>query len=324
MSSASSTGYTPAQYDRAAEWLIVEDMGELSSAQRTSMNAWLDSDPANRAAMNAARLTWSRAGVLDAEDVDPSTIVPVPSLPRRFASTITAVAASLLVAVIGAYALWPESGDPISTYATGVAVRERIQLADGSSVELDARSRIDVSISDDERAVKLHHGGAHFDVSSEPKRPFIVQANAATVRVTGTAFEIRLLSDQTVVSVFSGTVTVMGDGRSVELTTAETTSVDANGALSTPSPFNMEATEAWRQGLFIFDEMELSRVVAELNSYYGNTFELVDPNLGALLVTGTFQRENAAGIRAALEATLPVSVQADDEGQFLIVPASPR
>jgi transmembrane sensor len=116
-----------------------------------------------------------------------------------------AVAAALIFA-IGAAAWWQSARFP--TYATDIGERRSITLADGSTVDLNARSRLRIEFSSSERRVELIEGQALFQVSKDKNRPFVVSSGDATVRAVGTQFDVYRKATGTTVTVLEGRVAV--------------------------------------------------------------------------------------------------------------------
>lgn len=83
-----------------------------------------------------------------------------------------------------------------SLISTRNGSRTKIELPDGSSVWLNAGSKLeyDKSFGNETRNVYLT-GEAYFDVVRNPERPFIVNTGSAKVKVLGTAFNIRCYPD---------------------------------------------------------------------------------------------------------------------------------
>ncbi len=79
-------------------------------------------------------------------------------------------------------------------------------LADGTEVRLNAGSEIVERFTAVERAVELTRGEAHFTVTKDPARPFVVGAGALRVRAIGTAFNVSRVEDRTEVLVTEGRV----------------------------------------------------------------------------------------------------------------------
>lgn len=86
----------------------------------------------------------------------------------------------------------------------------RVELPDGSSVALQPNSqlRYDKAFKHDTRIVTLS-GQAFFDVTPNPKRPFLVYTEDVVTRVLGTSFTVTTLPGQpAIVSVRTGQVAV--------------------------------------------------------------------------------------------------------------------
>jgi ferric-dicitrate binding protein FerR (iron transport regulator) len=92
-------------------------------------------------------------------------------------------------------------------YATGIGEQRTIALSDGSFVELNARSRLYVRLTDRrQRDVTLLEGQALFRVAKDAQRPFVVRAGDAQVRAVGTEFDVYKKQSETVVTVVEGRV----------------------------------------------------------------------------------------------------------------------
>jgi transmembrane sensor len=116
-----------------------------------------------------------------------------------------AIAASVLVIIGGALAML-ELSAPV--YATALGEQRSIQFEDGSTVELNSRSKIRVKYSKQERDVELIEGQALFRVAHDTARPFVVAVGATRVRAVGTQFDVYKKSNGTVVTVVEGRVAV--------------------------------------------------------------------------------------------------------------------
>ncbi|MVM28539.1 DUF4974 domain-containing protein [Spirosoma sp. HMF4905] len=78
----------------------------------------------------------------------------------------------------------------------------QVQLADGSRVDLQKESKLRyrTDLAGAQREVYLT-GEAFFDVTKNPKKPFIVYANGLITKVLGTSFRIKALADAPTVTV---------------------------------------------------------------------------------------------------------------------------
>jgi len=123
--------------------------------------------------------------------------------PRRRLALAAGIA---LLAILGGTLTMVELSAPM--YATGLGEQRSIEFADGSSVELNSRSKIRVRYSKQERDVELLEGQALFHVAHDTSRPFIVAVGATRVRAVGTQFDVYKKSSATVVTVVEGRVAV--------------------------------------------------------------------------------------------------------------------
>ncbi len=82
-------------------------------------------------------------------------------------------------------------------------------LDDGSTIQLNTDTRIELQYSSRERTVRLQRGEAHFAVAPDAERPFVVVAGSGVVRAVGTEFNVYLSDgNQTEVTVTEGIVEI--------------------------------------------------------------------------------------------------------------------
>jgi ferric-dicitrate binding protein FerR (iron transport regulator) len=134
--------------------------------------------------------------------------VPAPASTRPRAHwRIGLIGLTQLMAVPPLLFYWP---DPSSgEYVTGVAEHSSILLPDGSSVALNAQSRLRVRFSASGRDVVLLKGAALFSVAHDTLRPFRVHARGAIFEAVGTDFSIYLGGGVTQIAVKQGRVKVL-------------------------------------------------------------------------------------------------------------------
>ena len=125
---------------------------------------------------------------------------------RASAPPILGRAAAAIVLSIVAVVWWRAEQHPL--YVTDIGERRSITLADGSTVDLNARSKLRIDFSQSERRVELLDGQALFQVAKDKNRPFIVASGAATVRAVGTQFDVYRKDSGITVTVLEGRVAV--------------------------------------------------------------------------------------------------------------------
>lgn len=237
-----------------------------------------------------------------------SSVVTVVRQPARPAVRFALAAAVLLVVV--AAGLWAYTQRGI--YATGIGEQRTLALDDGSTLELNSRSRIRVRFDDRQRAIDLLAGQALFKVARDPARPFIVDSNGTHVRAVGTQFDVYNDSGRTIVTVIEGRVAVgnaIAVAQSPAQPAAQPTLLDAGEQVSIapqvepkPRRANIEAATAWTQQKLVFDYTPLSQVVQEFNRYNARRLVIEAAELEDFHLSGTFSSSDPTVLLRFLRA----------------------
>lgn len=103
-----------------------------------------------------------------------------------------ASAAAVLIAVACLLGLMIMNHEPNGTVQTAASQWQHMSLDDGSSVHIDARTRLKIDFLPERRIVHLYAGQAVFDVAKDPKRPFTVSTELVDVTAVGTRFGVAI------------------------------------------------------------------------------------------------------------------------------------
>ena len=145
-------------------------------------------------------ISWLWGGSANATGTSANSLTT--SLTTRFAS-VALIAVVLTLAVI----IYP--GDPDHrTYVTAIGEQRRIELPDGSTIQLNTASQVQIDFDSATRTVHLESGQAHFEVAHNKTRPFLVMAGDGRVRAVGTAFSVYVNKKNVEVIVTEGQVEV--------------------------------------------------------------------------------------------------------------------
>ena len=327
--------------EEAAAWIWRMDSAVVAMAERQAFDAWLRQDPRHRRAAAELSAVWGALdGLAEAKREEKiatfarSTPLPLLQHPQRR----WIAAAALAALAIGA--IWLQQGSELQTLATAVGQQRNVTLADGSIVTLNTNTIVETDLRRHTREIYLRKGEAHFQVAHDRSRPFLVHAGDAVVRAVGTAFEVRVLTDQHVdVVVNEGSVEVQAPGPmpaslnpSTRPRVAAATTVRALNAgerLSTAShdyavtPITAQQLSselAWREGAIIFDSERLSDAVAEIERYTDARIVISDPQIAGLRVGGRFRTGDVQEFFDALQTALPVSIRHTTAGVVFIDP----
>ncbi len=217
-----------------------------------------------------------------------------------------AVAATLVVAVVGLGGYAWNPAQPEQRYATGVGEKRSLRLDDGSVVLLDTASAITVRYRRKQRDVVLEQGQAQFTVASQPSRPFIVHARGGTVRAVGTRFQVRADPAWVQVTLLEGKVQVNapvprpGPDHSAVLVPGEQLRYGEQGQWERYAT-DLEVAQGWIQGELVFRNRPLGEIVGEMNRHTVVQLRLADPSLRDLPISGVFYDNNQQSLIRALE-----------------------
>ncbi len=370
-SSFSSFSSSDPVKDTAAEWVARHDRG-LSAEEAAAFTAWLEAAPIHRQTFDQLNKSWDfldrvaecrplgdaalDPDLLDAWDEDGRLAeTPTPRSgwwERRWPVGLAAAAALAVMAgwfTISSRPAEMEAGpaailataDPAEhpvaaariaheVYTAESARRQR--LPDGSLVDLNAGTRLELTYSADRRDLQLLTGEAHFTVVKDSSRPFIVEAGGMRIRAVGTAFNVRLSSAEVEVLVTHGLVAVdaqeMAETPEADpftvaegalLSIGERAVVSLGGArpatvVDTVAPAIMASALAWQPQTLEFSDTPLAEAVGLFNGGNARQLMIGDPALNNLHIEGVFRLNNVDAFVRLLEMGFGVEATEDASG----------
>jgi ferric-dicitrate binding protein FerR (iron transport regulator) len=181
-----------------------------------------------------------------------------------------------------------------------------IILIDGTTVTLNADSKLifPSNFTNNNRIVSLS-GEAFFNVAKDKKRPFIVKTNEGEVQVLGTHFNVRAYKDaaEDAVSLVEGKVQVTKGDEIQTLIPGQAALLRENESIKV-STFDPEEILAWKEGLFLFDDRSLVKVLTELEKWYSVEFKYSNPALKSIPIYIKIKKDRKLDdILMALEQT---------------------
>ena len=322
----------------AAQWTVRRDRG-LSSAESIEYELWLAADPRHAAAMNRSAAAWS---LLDR--LPESAAVPVlaaatrrRSFWRRSVVVVSLAVAAAFALVAVRYAPAPSPSPSPAVASTPAAGPRQFTLSDGTVVQLNTGGEVIEQFTAAERRVLLARGEAHFAVTKNPARPFVVRAGNLDVRAVGTAFNVHLQSAAVDVLVTEGVVQLkssaeatpayapvarepiplLSPGQRAVVSFAPVSSA-TSVVVTTASPEEISRTLAWRAPLLRLGGSTLAELVLEFQRRSGQRVILADPALASLRVGGRFRADDLAGFTHLLATTLDLEVDHGADGTLVL------
>jgi len=310
-----------ARREDAAAWVVRLEAGDLGDAEAVAFDAWLSASSDNAAAFDAA-LALSQAYAAAAPEVaaelSQRRAAPARPIGRRAVIGFGAVAAAAAVAVLVAPQL---SGPQTETYATAKGERRTIQLADGSTLDLNGGTRLSVRLGRDSRHVILAEGQAVFDVAHDARRPFLVAAGDRTVRVVGTQFDVRRLGGKVSVTVARGAVEVRPAegalGKAYRLHPGQKLDHVEGAAATRVAAAEPAEVLGWRTGRLVYRQQPLSEVIDDLNQQFATPIRIEDPELAATPISGVLVLDDQAAVIRRLALLVPISAVRSGPGVVL-------
>lgn len=291
--------------EAAASW-YVELRCDADERTRAAHQRWLLSDPLHRQA-------WERLARLQGtfEHVAPGIARPTLSSARAKRREVLKVM-SIVLAAGGAGGLaWHEGGIArlMADQRTGVGERRSLRLEDGSRLQLNTATAVDIRYTAQWRALHLLGGEILVQTARDAQaRAFIVHTEQGSIRALGTRFTVRCDADVTRVCVLE---------HAVEVRTAHSLAavrVEAGQQLifrADEAGLVQPATalaDAWTRDMLVVDDWRLADVVSELQRYRPGHLGC-DAAVSELRLSGAFQLGNIDTALDNLTRTLPVRIR---------------
>jgi len=305
---------TPAQEQAALDWLsLLHD--QPSSGDQATFSRWLRADPAHAEAYAQAQVLWELSEEPARKLADEDALALQAYLNKMNSSRRSRVLrwpgalamAACLLAMVSMGAGWQPSRwvDELGAdYVTAPGEVKTFTLTDQSVVTLDADSAIAVDFSHGQRHIQLRRGAGFFSVA-HTGQSFVVEAGGGQAQVLGTQFEVRLQPAGAEVTVLSGRVgvTPSEQGQQQVLTAGQQVAY-ADGVADAMHAVDSESRLAWRDGWLNYYQAPLADVVQDLSRYYPGRLLLLNEEMGAKRVSGSFPSNDPLAVLNALQAVL--------------------
>ncbi|HEX8592635.1 MAG TPA: FecR domain-containing protein [Pseudomonas sp.] len=293
-------------FQAAASWHVQFQIEPPTPAERHAWQEWLNSDPTHQAAWNQLEQLQRGLGALPA-NLTRQTL----SEPRHRRDVLKLM---LVIAGTG-YVGWnikqhTSLGNVWADYRTPVGRQQSIELADGSLIELNTDTAIDVLFDDQQRLIRLRAGEILVRTGKRgDTRPFFVETHQGRVQALGTRFSVRQLKATTLVGVLEDQVSLLPKepvGNLLLLKAGESAEFDER-RINTGRAYT-SSDVAWVDGQLVALNMRLGDLMDELSRYRPGIMQC-DEHAARLRVSGAFRLDAIDAVLANLQATLPIRVK---------------
>ncbi len=329
--------------DEACKWIARLSNDDTDPQIHVQFADWLDSDEDNRRCYDEMERLWLDLGCVkyynDEQPLPNEQFLPAdttqtqqqlamisassandkpaedsqPAKSSRFGGTVASIAVigMMLVGVLSIAFNYQSSpvSEPIA-YRTNIGQQQTITLEDRSVVTLNTNTRLSVSFTETSRNITLESGEAHFEVSKNPARPFLVSVPGATVKAVGTAFNIQVGMQETAVTVTEGKILVTelnnsaARAESTFATEKQRVTINPSEGLDKVELESLTDTLSWQDLKYIAKDTSLAEVVAQLNRYSSKKIKIGDPSIAYLPISGVLRLDQPLATLEGIEATL--------------------
>jgi transmembrane sensor len=302
--------------EHAAQWFLRLHARDLSVAERFAYLQWLKASPVHIGEtlqmcklysilypMKKQLFFTNEDDVSDLSNVIDLSREDGAASPSRTRSSwqIRALVAVLAIGVVllaGSVARRTWFAPMIETQASEW---RSLALTDGSLVSVGPHTQLRNQFGDRQRLLELARGEALFEVAKDASRPFVVDAELAVVRATGTRFAVSRRDLEVIVTVEEGSVLVSSDRAQSNAVAVESGEQTTVGATWPPLVERVNATRAlaWSNRHLIFENDTIASAAEEFNRR--NRVQLVvDPALRSQRVLGQFHADDPASFAQSI------------------------
>lgn len=309
MSTPSSKPVSTGVLDAAIAWQLSLDSGGGSAQEREAFAQWHAADEEHARA-------WRQLGMLDqrfsvANGPGRAALLQSRANIRRRVRKLGSSLASI-VAVIGLALFAGDRYLPLDYWLadqrTATGEQRVLRLADGTLINLNTHSALDVRFDDKQRRIVLQEGEILVETGHNDPRPFIVETREGNMRALGTRFLVKREAEGTRLSVLKSAVAAHPQATDEEQILREGQQLlmrrDGLGPTMALSP----GADAWTRGMLVVDNARLEDLVHELGRYRRGYLG-VEPQVADLRITGSFPLHDTDLALSALLPTLPVQVE---------------
>lgn len=147
----------------------------------------------------------------------------------------------------------------------------QLTLPDGTAVWLNSASslKFPAAFTNARRTVELT-GQAYFEVAPHKAWPFTVKVDDMEVEVLGTHFDIMAYPDEKGINttLLEGKVKVLNKGGAALLRPGEQAVLQRGSGTLSVMPAQIGKVTAWKQGLFVFNKMDIESIMREVSRWY--------------------------------------------------------
>lgn len=298
----------------AADFLVLLDSGSVSAEDRARLQHW-------REQSSHHEQTWQKAQSLRQRFAGLPPELAMASLDRPDSGRRSVLKRALVVAALLPAGWLLAEQAPVAAWRadlrTASGGRRDIRLPDGSLMQLDTATALNMDLDHGKRLLSLIEGEMALTMASNVAA-MTIQTPQGQVIGNGAELCIRLQGNNCQVSVWRGAVELKPqEGQPTRLQAGQRASMTLQN-VSAVTSFDVRQP-GWRQGVLSVENQPLGQFLEELARYRPGILRW-EPALESLRVTGTFRLDDTDKILQLLAASLPLHVQTRTRYWVTLVP----
>lgn len=194
--------------------------------------------------------------------------------------------------------------------------RANLQLPDGTRVWLNSGSsiRYDKNYNRHNRIIALE-GEAYFEVAKDKKRPFIVKANAVSVRAVGTTFDVKAYVNDNAITttLIEGKVNVFNDKMTSQLLPNQKIVFDKRKrTFDKVHVYDAEIAGLWKNNQLAFDSETLENIAKVLERMYNIHVVFDSDQMKQIRFSGKIKNNSLESVLQLISLTSPIHYDVKD------------
>ena len=321
--------------EKASHWISAIDRG-LSTQEQEQFKLWMLQSTTHQNAIYELAQLWDDLSVLN----ELSLLFPnkhsagIKTKPAYVYGIAASIVAALMMCSYFLLNMQSNFNQDLAKvnytkiYKTKVGEQATYVLPDGTIVQLNTNSSLEVAYSQGRRQLLLSRGEGRFNVAKDASRPFSVMAGDKSFTALGTVFNVQrntssdleLVVTEGKVMITDPSVTVnAGDFKAYQQadnSNQEIRKINANIVISgekaiieqsVTKPITQLSVDdvqrdlAWQNGMLIFNGEQLVDALNEVSRYTATRFELSSDELARIKVAGVFKAGDIAGLLESLQ-----------------------
>lgn len=166
-------------------------------------------------------------------------------------------------------------------------------VGDDSRVQLRPNSTLSIVEQSDALVRYELEGEAFFDITKDENRQFLVTAGSGVIEVTGTSFNIREWTGETVVYLQEGSLSLSlsDNSKRIILKPGEAAKINSNFKISEPVQSSGAEFISWQQNEIVLTDRTVASIIKELEYHYSINLQ-VPEQLKTEVLGGTLSLES--------------------------------